>query len=86
MWDAVLQCLPLDRAVRVTNSVILLQLHVFIYRCVKDMFLATSEGSDNSSLSHSTVHGSRRSPRELCAVLNPLYPCGVSWPTYKDDA
>lgn len=49
------------------------------------MVLATSEGSDNSSLSHSTVHRSRRRPRELCEVLHHLCPCGASWPTYKDD-
>lgn len=85
MWSSVLQCLLLGRAVRVTNSVILLQLHGFVYHCVKDMVLATSEGSDNSSLSHSTVHKSRGSPRDLCAALHCLYPCGASWPTCEDD-
>lgn len=38
MWSTVLQWLPLSRGVRVTNNVVLLQLHGLIYHCVKDIF------------------------------------------------
>lgn len=68
----------------VTSSVIQLQFQGFVNYCIQVTFLATSESSGNSSLSHSTVHRSR-SPRESWAVFCHIYPCGESQHTCKDD-
>lgn len=55
----------LGTAVTATSSVILLLLQRLGYHCIKEKFLATLEGSDNSSLSHSAVHSTGGVPGSL---------------------
>lgn len=55
----------LGTAVTATSSVILLQLQGVVYHCIEDKFLATLEGSDNSSPSHSAVYRTGGVPGSL---------------------